>query len=117
MPAKPYWPRRRRRRTKARKFLRRNQAAVIAASLVTASLVLGLVGTTWFAVAAKREAGRATTAAGLAQERLVESNRQRDVADARRAEAETANAITQQVNDFFDVMLAAAEPETAVRGS
>ena len=49
------------------KFLRRNRGRVIAASLVLLALVVGVIGTTWG---------------------LIEANRQRGIAEARRKEAE-----------------------------
>ncbi len=54
---------------RARKFVRRNRAAVTAAGLVVTALVAGVVGTTWGLVQAERQRGEADEARGREKER------------------------------------------------
>jgi len=77
-----------------RKFLSRNKAKVVAATLLLVTLVAGLTGTTLGmirAVAAEneavREADRARAAEELAKERLLEALRQRELAAAAEEQA------------------------------
>jgi serine/threonine protein kinase len=85
-----------------RKFTKRNKAALIAASVVTAALFLGLIGTTWQAI-------RATHAERLTQvqrdraleaEKLAKGESERANQEAARAKNEAA--IAQAVNDFLN---------------
>ncbi len=57
-------------RYRVRKFLKRNKAPFTAAALVLAALIIGLVGTTLFAVEAARQRDQARTARLQAEERL-----------------------------------------------
>jgi tetratricopeptide (TPR) repeat protein len=69
-----------------RKFARRRKGLVAAAMIVLATLVAGIVGTTWGLYRAER---------------------------ARRV-AETSNAISEQVNKFLQAMLSSADPARGV---
>jgi len=78
---------------RVRKFVRRNRAAVLAASTIALLLVGGIMGTTIG---------------------LIEARKQRDEARRQRVEAEHANANTQAVNDFLtDEILGAAHPNVS----
>src|SRR5205807_1909358 len=70
---------------RVRKFLRRNKAKVLAATLLLLTLVAGLTGTTMAMLRAvtaredaRSEADRASRAEDLAKDRLAEVDRQRE---------------------------------------
>ena len=73
------------------KFVRRNRGAVVAGSLVAAALIVGL------------------TAAAIG---FVQASRQREVAQAREAEARTEAARANTVIDLIDTMLGSADPHS-----
>jgi serine/threonine protein kinase/WD40 repeat protein len=114
-----------------RKFVRRHRVSVIAASLVAAVLVLGVIGTTRGMIWALREKGRAndeTAKATLAARLEAEARRQaEDNAKAARLAAENAEraayraqmvgaarAVEEQRMDAAGALLAATPP--ALRG-
>jgi serine/threonine protein kinase/tetratricopeptide (TPR) repeat protein len=68
-----------------RKFARRNKAALATVAMVAAALVAGIIGTSWQAIRATREADRATAAETLAERRYRAEKSARDQADAARA--------------------------------
>lgn len=81
---------------RVRKFVRRNRAAVIAGSVISAVLVLGVAGTTsgmLWALAERRDAIEARTAESEAKETAEEN------ASLARQEAERATAAEQQARD------------------
>ena len=81
-----------------RKFARRNRAALWMIALVTGTLLLGIVGTSWQAV-------RATLAE---REAATERNRALDAEQSAREEA----AISRAVNDFINEdLLSSADPD------
>ncbi len=81
---------------RARKFARRNRAAIATAGLVTAALVLGVVGTSVGMFRAQRERGAAVAARESERE-------QRTLAESRLSQAEATVK-------FLDDMLGAADP-------
>jgi serine/threonine protein kinase/tetratricopeptide (TPR) repeat protein len=91
-----------------RKFARRNRGAIVTASMVAASLIAGIVGTTWQAICATQERDRAVAAeeradreadrAGTA-EREAREEAQR--ADHEAALAKTEAAIAKAVNEYL----------------
>ena len=101
-----------------RKFARRNKAAIGTTALVAASLIAGIIGTSWQAYEASqerdraviaegnalREAERATKAEGIAEQRLsivesqkirIEQEKAKADNEARRANAEAEKANTE----------------------
>ena len=81
---------------RARKFVRRNRAAIATAGLVTAALILGVVGTTAGMLRAQRERAAAVVARESERE-------QRTLAESRLSQAEATVK-------FLDDMLGAADP-------
>ena len=79
-----------------RKFARRNRALVTGVLAAFVALLIGVVGTTSQAVRATRERNRARQAERLAADRMVQAQ----------AEADKFRAI----NEFFNDMLASADP-------
>jgi serine/threonine protein kinase len=80
------------------KFLRRNRHGVIAAGLLLIALLVGLAGTTWGLVEARRQRDRAQSAESEALEQSVEARRQRDRALIAESEAleQSVEARTQR---------------------
>jgi serine/threonine protein kinase/tetratricopeptide (TPR) repeat protein len=70
-----------------RKFTRRNRTGLTMASVVTATLLLGIVATTWQAIRATEERDRAVAAETLAQTRLVSETQAHQAADEARKNA------------------------------
>mgnify|MGYP002400254736 CR=1 FL=1 len=85
-----------------RKFVRRNRALVLGITLTMLALCAGVIGTAWQAAAATR--GR-----NLAEQRGVELEAQKQIAEQ---EAATAKA----TNEFLTGMLASASPESEASG-
>jgi serine/threonine protein kinase/tetratricopeptide (TPR) repeat protein len=83
-------------RYKLRKFIRRNQAAVVGGTVVTAALLVGFTLATIGLIQANRERDRA----------LQAEQRSRHEAERSEREAESASAI----NAFFNELLATADP-------
>lgn len=83
---------------KIRKFVRRNRALVAGVSLAFVAMVGGVIGTAW-------QAAEATRGKRLAEERGVELENQKRIAER---EAATAKA----VNTFLTGMLEGANPES-----
>ncbi len=81
---------------RARKFMRRNRAAIVTAGIVTAALILGVVGTTVGMLRAQRERAAAVVARESERE-------QRTLAETRLSQAEATVK-------FLDDMLGAADP-------
>lgn len=79
-----------------RKFVRRNRAGVVAASLVLAALVLGIVGTSIGLVKSRSSLARAQAAEAIAVERFNE-------AEKARLSAERYNKIANSVTEFFTI--------------
>ena len=77
-----------------RKLVRRNQGPFIAAGLVALALVVGLIGTSFFALRSQRFAETARIA-------QVTAEHQRDLAQRQRAEAEAESARAENVRGFF----------------
>lgn len=75
---------------RARKFLRRHRVSVTAAALCLGLLILGIAGTTWGLVLARRESKRAILEADRARREAIKADR---------------------VNVFLQEMLGAADPE------
>jgi tetratricopeptide (TPR) repeat protein len=105
---------------RARKFVRRHRAGVLAAALVALALMVGISSTTWGLVWALDERDRAdrNAAAALAaseseaQARVeAEASATRATAEAERAERELTRA--REVKRFITEMLASVKPETA----
>ena len=99
------------------KFVRRNRGVVLAASAVTAALLLGLAGTTWQArvAAQERDAAIASESAEAAQRELAEAARaealeQQSRAEASAAESQLQKSIAEGVVKFQSDMLAAVDP-------
>ncbi|MBX7105639.1 MAG: serine/threonine protein kinase, partial [Gemmataceae bacterium] len=96
------------------KFVQRNRGQVIAASLVLAALLAGVVGTTVGLVEAKKQEAEATkqTAIAQANESLANTRLQEVETEKRKVEAEKQRAdeekqIAQAVNDFLQNKLLA----------
>lgn len=87
---------------RVRKFVRRNRALVAGVSLAFLALVGGVIGTTW-------QAAEATRGRNLAEQRGVELEAQKRIAEQ---EAATAKA----TNEFLTGMLASASPESEESG-
>jgi len=85
-----------------RKFVRRNRALVLGLTLTLLALCGGVIGTAWQAAAATR--GR-----NLAEQRGIELEAQKQIAER---EAATAKA----TNEFLTGMLASASPESEASG-
>jgi non-specific serine/threonine protein kinase/serine/threonine-protein kinase len=77
---------------RVRKFIRRNKGTVMAAAAVVGALLLGIVGTTAFALYARQQASLAKAAESRAVARQEEAERQR----------ETAEQTKQFVIDLFE---------------
>ena len=77
-----------------RKFVRRHKGQVIAASLVLLALLVGIGGTTFGLVRAKRQQQRAEAGERLADERLVQ-------VEAEKKKAEDEKQVAQAVRDFL----------------
>ena len=73
---------------KLQKFVRRNKVAVVSVSAVVGLLLLGIAGTTWGLVGAKRQQRIAVDARQSAEESRVEAERQAE--EARQAREEEA---------------------------
>ncbi len=82
-----------------RKFARRNRPLVAGVAVAVLALVAGTVGTTW-------QAFRATHQRDLARDAQIASDKDKAAAIS---EAETSRRITE----FFEELLASADPETA----
>ncbi len=95
------------------KFAKRNRPLVIGAGAALVALVLGVVGTTWQAVVATREAARADREAELALVAQGEAEAQAAIAQTARHEAEKRTAIALQINEFLRRMLESADPTVA----
>ena len=110
-----------------RKFVRKHRGPVIAASLVLLALVIGMAGTTWGLIEARRqreEARKQELRAVAAQqaeakraegERLAKTLAQAKEAEAERAQlrAEQEKTIAQSVRDFLqNKLLAQTDPRT-----
>ena len=124
---------------KFRKFVRRNRASAIAASLVLIALVAGLVGTSWQAIRATRaeraatgerdakdlarlealaSAGRARESAESERKAKVEEALQRKKAEISARQAAEEAAVAKAVNEFLqqDLLgLAGAEAQLEAR--
>jgi len=109
---------------KLRKFVQRNKTPVAAATLVLLALVLGVAGTTWGLIAARRAAA-AERAAKLDAEHQRENAlqaagreaEQRERAEKSRAEALAKEAEANAVVKFFaDRVLAAGRPKGEAGG-
>jgi serine/threonine protein kinase/formylglycine-generating enzyme required for sulfatase activity len=107
---------------RVRKFVRRNRGPVIAASIVLATLLLGLVGTTWFAVEATNQAETASKNEDRAQTNALQlAQKLREIlrlADGRRlldyqAEADTLAPVTSDRIDDLSAWLEKARALTA----
>ncbi|MCA9061136.1 MAG: hypothetical protein KDA85_21635, partial [Planctomycetaceae bacterium] len=83
------------------KYARRHRSAILIGSLVTTSLVCGLAGTTWQAIAATAERNRATEAEQASNEEAQRANlaEQKALDEQRRSEAnlEAALAAMEQL--------------------
>ena len=94
-----------------RKFVRRNRPQVIAAALVLAALVAGVVGTSVGLVRANRAAEQERQAKVREAER-AEGERQAKVeADAKRQEAERNLAFAKKGNEILGSVFAALDPK------
>jgi serine/threonine protein kinase len=89
-----------------RKFVRRNKVALMTVVVVTTALIVGTVVSTWQAV-------RATTAEGLAQTRLEETEEARKDADANLRKAR--EAVDQMLTRVADDKLAAVPQMESIR--
>lgn len=91
-----------------RKFVRRNRVAVMAASAVAATLLIGVIAFAWQARLARDQRDLAVAAQKAEAE-------QREQADAARAEAQKQAAIAEAVANFQTEMLAAVDPNNLPR--
>ncbi|MCC7339290.1 MAG: tetratricopeptide repeat protein, partial [Pirellulaceae bacterium] len=93
-----------------KKFARRNKVAFATASLIAATLMIGIVGTSWQAIRATNAASRATSAEQLARRRLTQEQQARREADqARKEEARQRRlAVASQEHASNNLMLALA---------
>jgi len=84
-----------------RKFARRNKAAIVTTLVVLAALVVGIIGTTWQAVRAKREHRRAEVARReeVSQRAQAEQQRDRALKAEQRAEEQATKAETAAENE------------------
>jgi tetratricopeptide (TPR) repeat protein len=113
------------------KFVRRNQGRVIAASLVLVALLVGLAGTTWGLIKARRQeqlaraeamAKEQARAAEAEQRQLAEANEQKARAAAQaekrsKEEAQAREGETKAVLDFVENrVFAAARPKDQAGG-
>lgn len=95
---------------RVRKFIQRNKAGVIAASLVVAMLVLGAAGTTWGMLWALKEKERADTEATNANRAvLAEETARRDAEIAKEEAIQRAEEL-QQVAEFQSEHLGGIDP-------
>ncbi len=100
-----------------RKFVRRYRGAVIAASIVTVTLVVGLAGTSLGLAWALRERARATIEAQNARLAEAEQRRLASAEQVARSEAETSRAEEQHqrqqaeaITEFVTTALASSDP-------
>ncbi len=107
---------------RAKKFIRRYRAAVIAGSVLGCSLVLGIAGTTTGMVSALRQTSRAESAEGRAQAAQAIAVKQRDLAQDRLYDSLVREArairISRQLGyrrEVFDRIRQAAAIPTANR--
>ncbi len=80
-----------------RKFARRNKVALATGVLVSAALILGIIGTSWQAFLAAQSATRANNAECVSQQRLLDERRARVDADKAR-EAEKVQRLIAEKN-------------------
>ena len=112
---------------KLRKFVRRNRSQVFAASVVFAALLLGIVGTTWGMIEARKQQRLAEIAAGQERqaksleaeraegERLakLDADEKRQAAEQARAEADKARQEAEQVTEFLVKAFRSPDPLVA----
>ncbi len=88
-----------------KKFVQRNRGQVFAGSLVLIALVMGVIGTTWGLLEARRQTG-------FARVQEAEAKKQAELARAQETEARKKEAEANAVVQFFqDRVFAAARPE------
>jgi serine/threonine protein kinase/tetratricopeptide (TPR) repeat protein len=95
---------------RVRKFIHRNKAGVIAASLVVAILVLGVAGTTWGMLWALKEKERADTEATNARLAAQAEEIARRDAELAKEEATQRAEDLQQVAEFQSEQLGGIDP-------
>ncbi|HEV3438228.1 MAG TPA: tetratricopeptide repeat protein [Gemmata sp.] len=83
-----------------KKFIRRNQGQVIAASLVLVALLAGIAGTTWGLVEAMRQGQ-------IARDEAIAKEQARQAESEQREKAEEEKKIAQSVRDFLQNKLLA----------
>jgi len=93
-------------RYRFRKFVRRNRPLIATGALVTAALVLGLLGTTWQAIRANNQSLRATSAERLAKQRL---EREQDSRKQVSVERDKALAAEEAADTRFQIATEAVE--------
>ena len=102
-----------------KKFVQRNRGQVLAGSLVLIALVMGVIGTTWGLLEARRQAefarvqeAEAKKQAEFARVQEAEAKKQAEFARAQETEARKKEAEANAVVQFFqDRVFAAARPE------
>ena len=94
-----------------RKFVRRNRPQVIAAALVLAALVAGVVGTSVGLVRANRAAEQERQAKVREAERAEGERQAKIEADAKRQEAERNLAFAKKGNEILGSVFAALDPK------
>jgi len=90
---------------RVKKFVRKNRVGVIAASLVMLVLVGGIVATSLAMF-------RALQAESLAEERLHEAEREKQIAETRRLEAEQNLAYAQKGNEILGSVFTGLDPKS-----
>ena len=86
-------------RYRFRKWIRRNKELAVTTALIAATLLLGVIGTTWQAWNASRQRDRAVTAEGLANVRLNAEQAARIEAEAARNAESAARAAAEHASD------------------
>ncbi|HMP03090.1 MAG TPA: serine/threonine-protein kinase [Gemmatales bacterium] len=99
-------------RYRMRKFVQRHRVQVTAASLVLGALLLGIVGTTWGLLEARRQEAEAKRQEGLARNEAFARERARQAEAMERRKAEVKEAEANAVVTFFEEQVfAAARPK------
>lgn len=98
---------------RARKFVRRHRLGVGAAFVTLLALLGGIAGTTWQAIESRQARDQARLSARLAEERRLEADQQRAVAELRSRIAIADQEFVSQL--FGDAMQAGVDPRMRAR--
>ncbi len=96
---------------RTRKFVRKNRAGVVAASLVTLALIAGIVGTSLGMSRARQSERDAVAAREDEATQRKEADQSRVLAESRRQEAEKNLAFARKGNNILGSMFADLDPE------